>query len=468
MEITLSETQSNAFNNHAKFVGFGGQLAGGKTFYLKVWNISVLLHVPNAQCLIMRSTSKQLYKNYFSGESSMPQLLRPYIDAGEVKINYSDMVIKHKNGAQIHFMHCEHVPTALDNLQGIEYASISAEECITINSEVLDYAATRLRLGSLVIQNPFWAERLPRYNLTGNPGGISHQWFKEKFIDPAPPNTLFEDDLGNTHIFIPSTMKDNPYVNEEEYSKMVRSMKDPLKIAQLLAGDWDIAKGAFFEHSFKRNKNVLPTFKVPKSWRLRRVYDDGFSAPFALLILAEVTDENVVIDSEGKELHLPYGTTVVVDEWYGYDGNDRKVGLRMEPREIAKGILSREEKWGYEGRVRPGAADNSIWNTDRPVAADMASVGVRFTRSDKSKGSRVRGWKIISELMKNAHEFPVEVAALYFMEHCVHIIEDISSIQASKKDPDDCDGVLDHDLDALRYGVSSKNSSMTQVAVIGL
>ena len=62
-----------------------------------------------------------------------------------------------------------------------------------------------------------------------NPGGIGHEWVKERF------NVL---GLGGKP-FIPARLRDNPYIDQEEYEKSLNEL-DYVTRAQLLYGDWVI------------------------------------------------------------------------------------------------------------------------------------------------------------------------------------------------------------------------------------
>lgn len=471
--ITLTEKQSQIITNTANECFAGGSASGGKTFVNKVIAIMVAEQVPGAQVAILRNTSKNLKKNYLQGSMSMQELLGDHIKSGLVSINYSDMtIVWKKTGSVIHMMHAEHVESTIDNLTGIEFALVVVDEASRIDSKIIKHAFTRLRLGSLQVENEFWKHRLPKMVLSSNPSGISHQFLKERYIDPAPAGTPFLSEFGKTLLFIPFGARENPHVDYEAYEKELLSTGDMVKYKQLALGDWSAGESNFFNGAFVRRYNVLPTFKVPSSWRVYRGYDDGRSSPFCVLWKAEVVGENLVT-VDGRDYYFPNGTEVVVDEWYGFDGVDRSRGLGMDPIEIAKGIIKREEQANYGSRVRPGPADNAIdanITGGNTVAQEMRRLGVSFTRSDKSKGSRIRGWGIIKDKLRRAHvDAKLEQPALFIMQHCHHLITDLESAPTSDKDSDDIDtSSVDHTLDALRYMVSTKVPSAGRVSTTGL
>jgi hypothetical protein len=472
-DIVLTEKQSLMITTTANETFAGGSSGGGKTYANKIMAIMVAEQVPGAQIAVLRNTYKNLMKNYFMGSESLPDLLKSHIKSKLVKINYSDMVVSWENGSAIHCISCENAPAAIDNLTGLEFSLIIFDEGSLIDSSVILHSLSRLRLGSLKIESDFWRERLPRLAITSNPGGISHNFLKARYISPAPPGTEFINEHGKKLLFIPFGAKENPHVDFEAYTRELASMGDPIKYRRLALGDWDCGEGTFFEHSFRRHKNVVPTFPIPKSWVCRRSFDHGYSAPFCVLWIAEVRGENEVTLPDGKDLYLPNGSFVVFEEWYGCNNpKDRNQGMRFSATEIASGILKREEEFGMQKRIKPGPADNSIHSvlSEKSIADEMRAVGVVFTKSDKSPGSRSRGWQLIADMMKTAHvDGKIEKPCLVFQQHCVELITDISTIPVSKKSTEDVDTTsTDHTLDALRYAIATPVKQAGSVATIGL
>ena len=254
--ITLTEKQSWMITNTANEVLAGGSSGGGKSYANKILAIMVAEQVPGAQIAILRNTYKNLMKNYFMGSESLPSLLKEHIKSKQVKINYSDMVVSWESGSAIHCISCENANAAMDNLTGLEFSLCIFDEGSLIESSVILHSLSRLRLGSLQIENEFWRERLPKLVITTNPGGISHNFLKERYISPAPPNTIFETEHGKKLLFIPFGAKENPHVDFEQYTKELASMGDPIKYRRLALGDWDCGVGAFFESSFNSRYNA--------------------------------------------------------------------------------------------------------------------------------------------------------------------------------------------------------------------
>src|SRR5690606_8007557 len=105
------------------------------------------------------------------------------------------------------------------------------------------YLLTRVRLGEFQGKVPENLRGLlPKAVFSSNPGGPGHSWLKSTFIDPAPPETIFEDEaLGWPTIFIPARMDDNSHL-DKGYEKQFAGLPPELAKA-LREGDWDAVVG---------------------------------------------------------------------------------------------------------------------------------------------------------------------------------------------------------------------------------
>lgn len=82
---------------------------------------------------------------------------------------------------------------------------------------------------------------------TANPGGVGQQWIKERYIDPAPPMTPFQD--GTTwRVFIPSRLRDNRKLLDADphYVDRLKSSGPAWLVRAWLDGDWSSSAGKDF------------------------------------------------------------------------------------------------------------------------------------------------------------------------------------------------------------------------------
>ena len=220
-----------------------------------------------------------------------------------------------------------------------------------------------------------------------------------------------------------------------------------------------------FDDLWDSRVHVIEPFPIPGSWRIDRSFDWGSARPFSVGWWAESDGTEVSLDGNGRVMSWPRGTLFRIGEWYGCSGNANE-GLRMPDTEIARGIVQREQQMGIYGRVRPGPADNQIFNRDHNTADSTANImdrhGVRFVRSDKTSGSRVRGWQAIRDRLAASAEKPVERPGMYVFDVCCDFISIMPALSRSEKNPEDIDtDTEDHIADETRYRVAWRPNQMT-------
>ena len=74
-----------------------------------------------------------------------------------------------------------------------------------------------------------------RFRLASNPGGISHNEIKNKYVDPKTRKRGVA--------FIPAGLSDNPYLEADEYRDSLSNL-DPTTREQLMNGDWNVKKSS--------------------------------------------------------------------------------------------------------------------------------------------------------------------------------------------------------------------------------
>lgn len=326
---------------------------------------------------------------------------------------------------------------------------------------------------------------------TCNPHGAGHNWVKKRFINAAPmgqlqrrvvnvfnPRTQKREDIVKTQVHLFGSYRENRYL-APEYVAELEGITDKNKRKAWLGGSWDIVAGGMFDDVWDSDVHIVAPFAIPDGWRIERSFDWGSSKPFSVGWWAE---------SDGSDIVLPNGTarsTVRGDmfriaEWYGWTGKPNQ-GLRMLANDVAAGIIERELAMGLFGRVKPGPADNSIWDTENgnSIAVDMARgvningkryhKGVDWTRSDKSPGSRKAGWEKLRTYLKQAlpcyvttregtkMRVPRERPGLFVFNTCKMFIDLVPILPRDEDDPDDVDtDAEDHIGDETRYYVLSK------------
>jgi len=311
-----------------------------------------------------------------------------------------------------------------------------------------------------------------RIRSTANPWGVGHNAVKSYFIDPAPPGVVVESrETGLRRVRIHAHWSENePLLRAQpDYPQFIAaSASSEAQKKAWLGGDWDVIAGGRFDDVWDRRLHLIEpwlnedgTLNIPKSWRIDRSYDWGHSKPFSVGWWAE-SDGTVAPD--GKI--YPRGSLVRISEWYGWDERTPNVGLRMSDKEIALGIVAREESLGIRDRVKPGPADSSIFQLDgdgKSIAGTMAKHGVRFTEADKRPGSRNTGWKRVWDMLKARRDGDREAPWMLVFDTCRQFVRCVPTLPRDKRDPDDVDTAAeDHIGDETRYRATARKAEMEE------
>lgn len=302
---------------------------------------------------------------------------------------------------------------------------------------------------------------------TTNPYGPGHGWVKRRFIDPAPPGEVIRvttnvfnpqtqqrEDIVRTQVRLFGSYKENRYL-DPVYVAELESTKDPNRRRAWLWGDWDIVAGGALDDVWGDHV-IVPRFKVPRGWRVDRSMDWGSSHPFSIGWWAEANGEEATMP-DGSTWCPPRGSLVRVHEWYGTEEIGTNQGLKMSSRRVAQRIREIERSLianGWIHSVSPGPADNSIGKRDDmevdSPAKIMADEGVRWTPSDKSPGSRVRGLELVRSRLEASKTG--ENPGIFCCEHNRASIAILPVLPRDEDNPDDVDtDAEDHIWDEWRY-----------------
>ena len=97
-----------------------------------------------------------------------------------------------------------------------------------------------------------------RVRATSNPGGIGHDWVRDRFIERGETIDSSGSLLSPLRGFLPSKIRDNPHLDADEYEKSLSELH-PHERAQLMEGDWDARPpGALFKREWFSVFESLP------------------------------------------------------------------------------------------------------------------------------------------------------------------------------------------------------------------
>lgn len=410
-----SEKQKLFLLSDKTYTAFGGARGGGKSWAVRTKAILLCLNYAGIKVMIVRKTYPELRANHIN------QLCASCAEIA----NYSETrrELKFMNGSTIKFAYCRY-SADLDKFQGIETDVVFIDEATQFSREAFDRIRACVR----------GVNRFPkRIYLTCNPGGIGHSWVKDIFIDGKAENPY-------DYLFIRSLVTDNKALMESdpEYVKKLEALPSKLKRAWL-DGDWDIFEGQFFEefrdvpeHYHDRlNTHVIEPFEIPKSWKIYRSFDFGYSKPFSCDWWA--------IDYDGR--------AYLILQLYG--ATEANVGVKWPPNKIFAEIarLEKEHRW-LAGKEIFGVADPSIWDASRgeAIIETADKNGVFFQKGDNK---RIAGWMQCHYRLSFDDEGKPMV---YFFNTCKNAIRTLPLLTYSETSPEDLNtSEEDHFADSFRY-----------------
>jgi hypothetical protein len=381
----------------------------------------------------------------------------------DAKYNKSNHSWQFKTGETLYFAFAR---TSQDywNYHGHEYPFVGWEE-------LTNWPSSDLYTSMMSVCRSSHKEVPRLYRSTCNPFGKGHTWVKRRFIDKALPEEVISEGIVSS-ITGETLYRDRCYIHSEliqnkifldadpEYILNLEQLDDPNKKEAWLKGSWDIVAGGMFDDIWERNLHVIKPFKIPSSWYVDRSFDWGSSKPFSVGYWA--MSDGTPVEIEGKQRTFSRGTLIRIAEWYGCEKDKINTGLKMTATDVGKGMRVREEALMriYDiDRINAGPADSSIFDQDhnaesidQKVKEGYETRRDLFVRANKSPGSRVKGWELVRNMMKESKEFPMEHKGLFVFNTCKNFISTVPILSRDEKNIDDVDTDLeDHIADEMRY-----------------
>ena len=315
---------------------------------------------------------------------------------------------------------------------------------------------------------------------TTNSSGPGHAWVKKRFVTPAKYGEILkrtvklEDtvkketrEVTRTQCCIFGSFYENTYLSDEYKAEIfLMTETNPNLRKSWIEGSWDVTAGGAIDDLWMHHIHVVDRFVVPKEWKVNRTFDWGSSHPAATVWWAEANGEEVKL-LNGKTWCPARGSLIAIADDYTcqLDSNGRpdytvNLGLRLDATQLALRIAEIDNElidgeW-VKREIQAGPADNQISDTRESdvetIEEKMAKQGVRWTKSDKSPGSRVNGLDLMRTRLHAA--IKKEGPAIYFMRNCRACIETLPPLPRDDEKIEDVDtDAIDHLWDAVRYRV---------------
>lgn len=408
-----------------KYVCYGGARGGGKTHVARLKAVGMALRYEGIRILMVRAHYPELTAN----------LIDPILKWVPIEL-YSYNNTEHKmtfyNSSVIKFGHYDG-KAAENEYQGVEYDIIFLEEATQLSERAFLFLCSCCR----------GVNDFPkRIYLTCNPGNVGHLWVKRLFIDRkfiTDPKNPERTENPADYTTIRATVEDNPFLMQAnpEYVRALAKLPPDLRDAHRY-GDWDALSGAYFSN-FRKHTHTMARFKIPARWPVYRAFDYGLDS-FAVGWFA--------IDEDGRA-------------WcYRYFEEPNLV-----VQDAARALLQQSP---MSEKVTATYAPPDMWNRQKDTGKTMADIffqnGAAIVKADNN---RVQGHMILKNMMSLmplndpyvkslylAGEAPAALPGIMYFDDLGEILEDISSIQADEKNPNDCakdPHDVTHSVDMCRY-----------------
>lgn len=216
---------------------YGGAAGGGKSSALLM---AALRYVEqrNYAALILRRTYPDLSK-----PGAIMDRAAYWLRQTSARWSDRDKTWTFPSGARLTFGYLQHESDKFQ-YQGSEFQLVAFDELTQFTETQYSYLFSRLRRLN--------DSDVPiRMRSGSNPGGIGHDWVKQRFHLYAEPIRRDELNAESGRAFVPARLEDNPHVDAVSYAEALNQL-DPVTRAQLRAGDWSVNAGGglFRRHWF--------------------------------------------------------------------------------------------------------------------------------------------------------------------------------------------------------------------------
>lgn len=380
LPVELHAKQQEFYDDDRFDMLFGGAAGGGKTIG-QLASGAKYVHVPGYSALLLR----RAYTHLEQPGAFIPTA-REWWGGSSAYYNASRHQWIFPSGATITFGYLDNIRD-LDRYQGGEYQYIGVDEATQIPEQLLRYLYSRLRKKE-GMEVPL------RMRLTANPGGVSHEYVKRRYITEGPQHG---------RRFLPSLLVDNPSLNREEYLESLAEL-DPITRARLENGDWDaVPEGGMFKRSWFTD-NIIEERELPKGLRWLRYWDRastevkdgadpdhtaGVQVAFRKGIWYLRDMKRFRLNSRDNELRI--------EETARADGRLAHIYMEQEPGSSGKDVISH-----YARNILPGYA----FDGHRPTGSKVERAAPVASAAEKGNVKLVEGnW--IGAFLDEAEAFPL-------------------------------------------------------------
>jgi len=357
-------------------VFFGGAAGGGKSDALLMAALQYV-DIPGYSAILFRRTYADL-----SLPGALMDRAAEWLQPTDAEWSDKAKTWRFPTGATVTFGYLENEADKF-RYQSAEFGFVGFDELTQFTESQYRYLFSRLRR--------LKTSDVPlRMRSASNPGGIGHDWVKQRFITE-----------GKSHgrMFIPARMTDNPYLDTEQYVSGLERLDATTK-AQLRDGDWSVRdSGTKFRREWFEVVDAAPVdCRRVRYWDMAATEAKQGKDPdwTAGCLMGIANNQTIYIIDMRRLRGTPLSNEKLVRQTAELDG--KHTAIRMEREPGSSGVkaiddYSRRVLMGFDFRGVPSTGSKEV--RANPLSSQAAAGNIKLVRGS---------W--IGDFLDEAESFP--------------------------------------------------------------